>query len=467
MTSRTGQLADFAANLALADIPADVRESIKLHLLDTIGCGLAGASSDLARRVLNSVEAEHARGPCPVLGTATSLAPAGAAFANAAAMNALDHDDGFEVDGKGMGHPGATLVAAALSGAAQAGSDGATLLTALAAAYEINGRVILSMQPSYARFRQVYGVCQHQALGAAAAYGRLLGLDGAQMANAFGFAGTLAPVPSLRKYNWQARPLVSFKDFNAPAAEAGVRAVQFERAGLIGSVDVLDGDSGFWRMMGSDQFDPAVLGDGLGDTWWARHASFKPYPTCRWMHTALESFEGVRADRPLAPDAIEAIEVLTSAGLARDFMEVAPRTLVDAQFSLPFALASLALGRPKARWYADLSAADAERAALAARVWVRKDPEIDAQMSGETRRPAGQVRVMAFGRWFEGPRLIYPLGCLERPMAPEAVVAKFRANAACALPADAVARIEAVVLDLENQSDIRALLALSAGRPPG
>lgn len=456
--SLTAQLADFAATLTLADIPADVRDTIKLHLLDTIGCGLAGASSDLARRVRTSVEAEHARGPCPVLGTATALAPAGAAFANAAAMNALDHDDGFEVDGKGMGHPGATLVAAALSGAAQARSDGATLLTALAAAYEINGRVILSMQPSYARFRQVYGVCQHQALGAAAAYGRLLGLNGAQMANAFGFAGTLAPVPSLRKYNWQARPLVSFKDFNAPAAEAGVRAVQFERAGLIGAAEVLDGDSGFWRMMGSDQFDPAFLSDGLGEIWWARHASFKPYPTCRWMHTALESFEQARADRPLAPDAIEAIEVLTSAGLARDFMEVAPRTLVDAQFSLPFALASLALGRPKARWYADISAPDTERAALAARVWVRKDAEIDAQMSGEARRPAGQVRVMAFGRWFEGPRLIYPLGCMERPMAPEAVVAKFRANALCALSPDAVARIGQAVMHLEDQEDLSPLL---------
>lgn len=458
MTSLTAQLADFAATLTVADIPADVSETIKLHLLDSIGCGLAGAGSDLARRVRASTEVEHAQGPCPLLGTTARLAPAGAAFANAAAMNALDHDDGFEVDGKGMGHPGATLVAAALSGAALAGSDGATALSALAAAYEINGRVILSMQPSYERFRQVYGVCQHQALGAAVAFGRMLGLDGGHMANALGFAGTLAPVPSLRKYNWQARPLVSFKDFNAPAAEAGVRAVQHDRAGLVGSADVLDGDSGFWRMMGSDQFDPAVLGDGLGETWWARHASFKPYPTCRWMHTALESFEGVRADRPLAPDAIEAIEVLTSAGLARDFMEVAPRTLVDAQFSLPFALASLALGRPKERWYADISPTDTARSALAARVWVRKDDEIDAQMSGEARRPAGQVRVMAFGRWFEGPRLIYPLGCAERPMAAEAVVAKFRANALCALFPDAVARIEQAVLGLEDQADLSVVL---------
>ncbi|CAO3432128.1 MmgE/PrpD family protein [Azospirillum doebereinerae] len=453
MRSLTRQLAEFAAGLGVGDIPADVADKIKLHLLDGIGCGLAGAGTDLARRVLASVEAEHAGGPCPVLGTALSLAPAGAAFVNSAAMNALDHDDGFEVDGKGMGHPGATLVAAALSGVAVARTDGATLLAALAAAYEINARVILSIQPSYERFRQVYGVCQHQSLGAAAAYGRLLGLDGAELANAFGFAGTLAPVPSLRKYNWDARPLVSFKDFNAPATEAGVRAVHYARAGLVGAADVLDGPNGFWRMIGSDRCDSAVLCDGLGESWWSRHASFKPYPACRWMHTALESFETVRDAHGLAASEIEGIEVLTAAGLARDFMEREPRTMVDAQFSLPFCLASLALETPCPDWYASLPVDDASRASLARRVAAVVDDEIDAWMSGPKRQPAGQVRVRARGRWLEGPRLSYPRGCFERPMDRTEVVVKFRLNAAHALSPSATARLETAVLALDGLAD--------------
>ncbi len=453
MTSLTRQLADFAAGLRIDDIPGDVVEKLKLHLLDAVGCGLAGAGTGLARRLLASLEAEHARGPCPILGADVSLAPAGAAFANSAAMNALDHDDGFEVAGKGMGHPGATLVAAALSGVAVGRNSGAALLVALAAAYEINARVILSIQPSHARFRQVYGVCQHQSLGAATAYGRLLGLDGAELANAFGFAGTLAPVPSLRKYNWDSRPLVSFKDFNAPAAEAGVRAVQFARAGLVGAADVLDGEAGFWRMIGSDRFDPTVLCGGLGEIWWARHASFKPYPACRWMHTALESFETLRRAHGLAADEIEEIKVLTSAGLARDFMERAPRTMVDAQFSLPFGLACLALEIPCPDWYAGAALEDGARAALARRVTAVVDAGIDASMSGEERRPAGQVRVQVRGRWLDGPRLLYPKGCCERPMGHEEVIAKFRLNAARALPPSAIERLEAAVLGLEGIAD--------------
>ncbi|BAI74020.1 mmgE/PrpD family protein (plasmid) [Azospirillum sp. B510] len=459
-TSLTRRLAGFAAGLRLSDIPPDIVAKIRLHLLDTLGCGLAGAGTDLTRRMLAALRAECADGPCPVLGTGLSLAPAGAAFVNSVAMNALDHDDGFEVDGKGMGHPGATLVAAALSGIAVSGADGTALLAALAAAYEINARIILSIQPSYERFRQVYGVCQHQSLAAAAVYGRLLGFGADDLANAFGFAGTLAPLPSLRRYNWESRPLVSFKDFNAPAAEAGLRAVGYAKAGLVGATDVLDGPTGFWRMIGSDRFDPDILCDGLGEIWWTRHASFKPYPACRWMHTALESFETLRGAHGLAAGEIEAIEVLTSAGMARDFMDAAPRDMVDAQFSLPFCLACVALELPPVDWYGRDALADDARAALAARVTAIVDHGIDGVMSGEKRRPAGQVRVLARGRWFEGPRLSHPLGCRERPMDEAAVIAKFRSNAARSLPEPALNRLQANVLAIEAMSDATCLFPL-------
>jgi 2-methylcitrate dehydratase PrpD len=93
------------------------------------------------------------------------------------------------------------------------------LLTSLVAAWEINSRVIISQQPSPERFQQVYGVCQHESLGAAVAYGLLRGCDAAGLENSLGLAASLTPLPTLHKYNWQARPLVSFKDYNAPAAE--------------------------------------------------------------------------------------------------------------------------------------------------------------------------------------------------------------------------------------------------------
>ena len=207
--SLTRQMAAFAATLSLADVPEPVRLHVKLHLLDAIGCGIAGAPSDLGRRALAFLDLEHRDGPCPVLGGGRRYGPAAAAFANAVAMNALDFDDGHEVDGKGMGHPSASLVAAALSAPFTRTVSGSAFLTALIAAYEVNARLIEAVQPTIERFRQVYGVCQHQGIGSAIAYGRQLGLDAPALENAIGFAAIFANVPSLRKYNWERRPLVS------------------------------------------------------------------------------------------------------------------------------------------------------------------------------------------------------------------------------------------------------------------
>ena len=109
-SSLTARIAHFAATLPFEAVPPDVVDLVELHLLDAIGNALAGARSDLAR-ACRTVAASESVGSCPVLGTGLRLGPAAAAFANAASINALDYDDGFEVDGKGLGHPGATIVA--------------------------------------------------------------------------------------------------------------------------------------------------------------------------------------------------------------------------------------------------------------------------------------------------------------------------------------------------------------------
>ena len=445
----TDRIAAFAAEARFEDIPDDLIERVRLHLLDAIGCALAAAPTDLARRLLAATAAGFPAGPCPILGSDRTAGPGAAAFANAGLINVLDFDDGFEVAGKGLGHPGASIVAAALAAMAGGSVDGRDLLTALAVAFEVNGRVILSIQPSPERHRQVYGVCQHQAIGAAVAYGRLSGLSAADLANAIGFAASLAPLPSLRKYNWEKRPLVSFKDYVAPAAEAGVRAVQHARAGLIGPVDVFDGETGFWRMIGSDRFDGAVLAQDLGRVWWARNLSLKTYPACRWIHTALESFEIAFREGGLDAVAIERITVHTSAGLARDFLDAAPATMVDAQFSLPFCLGAIAAGHPKAHWYDPAVMADPTVAAVAEKVTAEVDPEIDRVMSGPERRPAGRVTIRAGGRTLEGPFLALPRGTPERAVDRAEVISKFTDNAtAGGWTADCIERLAGSILSL-------------------
>jgi 2-methylcitrate dehydratase PrpD len=463
MSSLTRRIADFSSRLKIADVPGDVLAKAKLHILDAIGCGIAGASSDLAQRMLAYLDLEHRAGPCPVFGSGRRFGPAAAAFGNAAAMNALDFDDGFEVDGKGMGHPGATIIAAAASASFVREVDGPAFLAAVIAAYEVNNRLVRSMQPSLERFRQVYGVCQHQTVGAAIAFGRLIGLDAAGLENALGLAATLANLPSLRKYNWERRPLISLKDFNAPAAEAGVRAVQLDRCGLVGSKAVLDGDTGLWRMLGSDRFDPDLLVASLGSEWSLLANSFKPFPACRWMHTALEAFATVVAEHRLMPDNIEKVTIHTSAAMSRDFMDYEPATMVDAQFSLPFALAAIAYEiRPAGRWYEPETLARIDLRSFGRRIVAIVDPVIEETMSGPARRPAGRVSIHSRGRTFASALIAYPWGSAERPMSAAEVSAKFVENTAPILGMDHAGNLMDRLKDLNAEPSVSAVLASAA-----
>ncbi|MCD5989811.1 MmgE/PrpD family protein [Pseudomonas sp. CDFA 553] len=455
--SLTHTLARFAADLKLTHVPDVVREQIKLHLIDALACGLASTRSELAVRFQQHCIEEYAAGPCALLGTSVRLAPVGAALYNGMAINALDHDDGFEVDGRGMGHPGASLVASALSGIWLRKTSGVELLEALIAAYEINARVIIAVQPSIERFRQVYGVCQHQALGAAVAFGKLMQLEPASLENALGLAGTLTPLPSLRKYNWESRPLVSFKDFTAPAAEAGVRAVRLQQHQWVGAQSVLDGDQGLWRMLGSDRFDPNQLIADLGSEWLAANASLKHYPACRWIHTALESFEQLQSSHSFHASAISEIRVLTGTTQARDFMDKRPANEVDAQFSLPHTMACLALGIAKQDWHTARTLNDPQIQALADRVVAEVDPELNALMA-DTRRPAGQVQVRLGEELITGLRLDYPLGCRERPLSHEQVADKFRQYAPLGGAAHNVELILAGLFAIEECEDVAVLL---------
>lgn len=47
-------------------------------------------------------------------------------------------------------------------------------------------------------------------------------------------------------------------------------------------------------MIGSDRFDPSLLEVGLGVEWHVRYGSFKSYPACRLLATAIEYAETLK-----------------------------------------------------------------------------------------------------------------------------------------------------------------------------
>lgn len=421
------QLAAFAIDTKTADIPAEVWDSWRLHTVDTLACAAAGVSLPVAQRVRDlALESGNPSGGAPVIGSSRHTSPMLAAMANAFAANALDYDDGFEHQGKGMGHPGASLVSAAIAALAQGPISGEEFLTAIVVGAEINNRLILSVQPSADRFHEVYGIGQHQSIGAAVTYGRLIGLNAAELENALGLAASLTAVPSLHKYNWENRPIISLKDFVAPAAQAGVQGVNLACAGLIGPQGMFDGPQGFWRMVGSDKFESDILVEGLGQEWLAGEGAFKLYPACRWIAPVLEAFEEVIGESGAGIDEIESVRVLSFADVSQKMSIARPGNAIDAQFSLPHLLACIARGLPPGLpWFSDEVLKDGSGARLAERMVIETDAEMNAAMRGKGRRPSARVELRLLdGREFSN-YVSAPLGSKLRPAKDERVLKKF------------------------------------------
>ena len=429
-TPMTRQLIDFASRLTEDDIPEAVRHKIRLHLLDTLGCGWASSQHSVSAPFLQAARISGGEGHCSVFGH-HGFSPLSAVFANASVINALDHDDGAEIQGKGLGHPGASLIACALTALDLCDKPVSTgrLITVLAAGYELNNRLIYAIQPTADRFHQVYGVAQHQTIGSALVAGLLLGFNQQQLNDAIGLAAVLTPLPSMHQYNWQQRPLMSLKDAVAPAAQAALQAVLLVQQGIRGSQDVLDGDQGFWRMIGSDQIEQSVMTEGLGSHWYAAYGSFKIFPACRWLACALECMQHIRRATGWNPDDIAAVRIYSFPRLVNDLMDSQPQTITDAQFSLPWTLAMVAAGIPAgADWYSEPTLQNRGYQALAAKITASVDKELTARMDGAARQPGARVEVIHHnGQTYSHQQLI-PSGSAGRPLPESQIVAKARHN---------------------------------------
>src|SRR5262249_38546133 len=169
-------------------VPTGVIADAELHVLDTLGCGLAALAMDEARFVLDAVSETDSAGPATAIGLADGLPADGAALANGTLFHALDFDDTHP---DSVVHVSATTVAAGLAAGEIAGATGRDLIAAIVIGDEISTRVGMAAGGRFhARGFHPTGVCG--VFGATATVARLRGLDAATTVNALGIAGSMA-----------------------------------------------------------------------------------------------------------------------------------------------------------------------------------------------------------------------------------------------------------------------------------
>src|SRR6185503_18968741 len=105
-----GALAEKLCRVQLSDFRASTVHKAKLHLLDTLGAGLAGSVSPKTQRVWHGLGLEADAGRAAVWGTPHDISARSASFINGVSAHALELDDSGGCD-----HSGAVVVPASLA----------------------------------------------------------------------------------------------------------------------------------------------------------------------------------------------------------------------------------------------------------------------------------------------------------------------------------------------------------------
>jgi 2-methylcitrate dehydratase PrpD len=393
-------------------------------------------------------------GSCTVIGDAAGYTPPGAAMLNGTLAHSLDFDD---THASGSLHASAPIVPAAFAAAEMMGADGKAAIAAIVAGYEVQIRLSLALDPAAHYDRGFHPTATCGAFGAAAAAGRLVGLDPDGYANAFGIVLSMSAGSMQYLVNgaWTKRSHVGH------AAMCGLIAATLAREGYRGASEAIEGKWGFLHAY-APSADAAKAVDGLGRRWETLKIAVKPYPSCRYSHAPLDGILALAREHGIKAEEVEEVAV----GMPEPGWKItgdpeaakqSPKSVVDGQFSMAFC-AAVALRSGGLAWddYAR-HLGDPATLALCKRVRTRVDPRAQADFPAEM---SGSVRIKT-GRGAFETYVRVPKGEPANFLSAAELRAKFDGLVGPYLSARRCDELAAGLLGLEQAKDISALLRLT------
>ena len=440
----------FAGELKLADVPAAVVEKAKLVFLDTLGIALASSTMDFGLMAINVARKLGGPKASLLIGTSDRVAAANAVIANGTLAHGLDYDDTLE---EAIVHTGCCAGITALAAGEEVGATGAAVLEAAIVGTEVLCKVgLVAPGKFHARGFHPTAICS--TFGAAAAAGKLYGLNLNQWVDAFGLCGSQSSgiIEYLADGTWTKRIHPGW------SAHGGVIATLLAKEGFRGPAKVLEGTHGFFSAFGGkNDYDFEKILE-LGQRWEIPRLTFKSYPCGSISHPYMDCALRIKQKHSPHPDQIMEVICRTAEGPVHRLWEPLankqkPVSSYGAKFSLPYSIAVMLIrGRAGLEEFSESAIRDHELLALAAKVRYEVDPKIDYPRHFE-----GHVQLkMKDGSVFTEDQL-HPRGGYEDPLPPEEVEAKFHANARLALAEHDVEEIIRLVQQLEALPSISRL----------
>ena len=354
-------------------------QAVRTLLLDHLGVVANGAATETsaATRRYISVEQPETGGPrLPVIGTDVDAPAVMAALANAVAGHCIEFDD---THSPSSSHPGVVIIPAAMAAARLTDADAETFVLGIVVGYEAMCRVGRAANPPSHYERHFHPTGTVGTIGAAAAAGTIFGLDSEQMVSALGIACDTAAgsMQFIVDGSWTKRL------HPGAAVRNGIEAVRLARAGFIGPEDGIGGERGFLAGYSADPRPEIVMADWGSRPLEVNNTGIKAHACCRYNQASVDALLDLRSAHGLTASDIATVTLGVQSVAVGIVVEPAsekrrPKSVVDAQFSLPYAAAvAIAHGRAGLAEYEESGLTDSAVVGLMDRVEAVADPDID------------------------------------------------------------------------------------------
>lgn len=331
----TEKIANSLVKSDYSTLPRNTIERTKAVLLDYFACVLAGSKAPGISQVSSMAQQLGPGGHCSVLVLGGKIQPNWAALVNSAMGHATDFDDTFD---SAVLHTSTVVVPAALAAAEHAGSSGRSFIHAVALGMDLHCRLgrVATIQPAELGwiYTPLLGV-----FGSAAASACILQLGKEETLNALGISYCMASGnhQALNEGTLAKRLQPAFASSN------GLMAVLLSKAGITGPHQPFEGVFGLFNVYLRGKVEPQRAVEALGAKFFVDELSLKPYPCCRHTHTSIDAIiqahkAGIKAE-DIAEIKLEVNPAAYAAVCEPQELKYAPRTVVDAQFSLPYVVA--------------------------------------------------------------------------------------------------------------------------------
>lgn len=326
--SLTERVAEKASSLALSDLPPETVDYAKTLMLSAFGAAIQGPTCTGGDIVTRYVERQGGRPEALLFGTGTRLPVELAAMANASFAHATEYED----DSFPEAVSSYTIFPAVLALGERLNSTGADAIAAFVAGYEVQARIGLACLEARRLGYMVLSLAG--SIGCAAAAARLLKLDPARTTHALSIAASQAS-----GLGYQTGTMAHILEMGF-SARNGLTAALLAQDGYTGQTDILEAPRGLFQIITAGKvLRPEQIVDDWGSPYRIHEVGIKEFPCCYHLQRIIEAVRELRQVDGVGAEDVEAVDVEVNAFFPTVVQHAEPHDEIQAQFSLPHAVA--------------------------------------------------------------------------------------------------------------------------------